>query len=64
MKRTKLIKHLSKNGCYILREGKRHSIYYNPISGRTSAIPRHPEIKQFIAEKICKDLGVEISEGK
>jgi mRNA interferase HicA len=64
MKRTKLIRHLSKSGCYLLREGKRHSIYYNPISGRTSAIPRHPEIKQFIAEKICKDLGVEISEGK
>jgi len=64
MKRGKLIKHLSANGCYLLREGGRHSIYYNPISGKTSAIPRHPEIKQFIAEKICKDLDVAISLGK
>jgi mRNA interferase HicA len=42
----------------------RHSIFYNPISGKTSSVPRHPEIKQFIAEKICKDLDVEIPGGK
>ena len=64
MKRTKLIRHLTKNSCYLLREGGRHSIFYNPITGKTSAIPRHPEIKQFIAEKICKDLDVAISLGK
>ena len=64
MKRSKLIKHLSKNNCYLLREGGRHSIFYNPGSGKTSAIPRHPEIKQFIAEKICKDLDIDIPEGK
>lgn len=64
MKRTKLIKYLSKNGCYLLREGGRHSIYFNPISEKITAIPRHPEIKQFIAEKICKDLDIEIPEGK
>ncbi|HPE78349.1 MAG TPA: type II toxin-antitoxin system HicA family toxin [Draconibacterium sp.] len=64
MKRSKLIKHLLKNGCYLLREGGRHTIYFNPKSGKITAIPRHPEIKQFIAEKICKDLDVELPMGK
>ena len=63
MKRVKLIKHLSANGCYLLREGGRHSVFYNPISGKTTTIPRHQEIKQFIAEKICKDLEITIPSG-
>ncbi|HDR52216.1 MAG TPA: addiction module toxin, HicA family [Mariniphaga anaerophila] len=62
MKRTKLIKHLSKNGCVLLREGKKHS--YNPMAGKISAIPRHFDIKQFTAEKICKDLEVIFPAGK
>ena len=64
MKRAKLIKHLTKNGCYLLREGGRHSVFYNPSSGKISTVPRHPEIKQFTTEKICKDLEIEIPKGK
>jgi mRNA interferase HicA len=64
MKRIKLLKYLSKNGCYLLRERGRHSIFLNPKSGKITAIPRHLEIKQFIAEKICKDLDVEFPLGK
>jgi predicted RNA binding protein YcfA (HicA-like mRNA interferase family) len=64
MKRTKLIKHLTQNGCVLLREGKKHSIFYNPLAGKISAIPRHPNIKQFTAEKICKDLEVTFPTGK
>jgi predicted RNA binding protein YcfA (HicA-like mRNA interferase family) len=64
MKRTKLIKHLTNNGCYLLREGGRHSVYFNPSSGRISTIPRHAEVKQFTAEKICKDLEVIKPTGK
>lgn len=64
MKRTKLINHLSKNGCILLREGKKHSIFYNPTTEKISAVPRHSDIKQFTAEKICKDLEVVIPAGK
>ena len=64
MKRTKLIKHLTKNGCYLLREGRNHSIFYNPNSAKISTVPRHPDIKQFTAKKICKDLDIAILKGK
>ncbi len=64
MKRVKLIKHLTKNGCYLLREGGKHSVFYNPISRKISTVPRHPEVKQFTAEKICKDLGISIPKRK
>jgi mRNA interferase HicA len=55
MKRIKLIKHLEDKGCYLLREGSNHSIYYNPLNARISTIPRHNDVKFFIATKICKD---------
>ena len=59
MKKSKLIKHLSSNGCELLREGSRHSWWHNPILNRRSAIPRHTEIDDLLAKKICKDLGIE-----
>jgi len=58
MKRRKLIDHLVSNGCILLREGGRHSIYYNPALKRTTSVPRHIEINDFLAKKICKDLGL------
>jgi len=58
MKRLDLIRHLESHGCRLLREGRRHSVYYNPDNNQTSAIPRHREINQFLARKICRDLGV------
>ncbi|MFW5756178.1 MAG: type II toxin-antitoxin system HicA family toxin [Tangfeifania sp.] len=63
MKRRKLLKHLTNKGCYLLREGKKHSIFYNPANGKISTIPRHPDINQFTAEKICKDLEVSLPLG-
>lgn len=64
MKRTKLIKHLTKNGYHLLRKGGKHSIFYNPVTNKVSPVPRHIEIKQFIAEKICKDLDIIILKTK
>ncbi|MBW6459562.1 MAG: type II toxin-antitoxin system HicA family toxin [Bacteroidales bacterium] len=58
MKRAKLIKHIEGQGCYFLREGSNHTIYFNPQNSRISTIPRHSEIKFFIAQKICKDLEI------
>nr|WP_267871407.1 type II toxin-antitoxin system HicA family toxin [Nostoc sp. CHAB 5715] len=53
-----MIRHLEKNGCLFLREGGRHTIYYNPSNNRTSAVPRHTEIVDILTIKICKDLEI------
>ena len=58
MKRVDLIRHLEDNGCYLLREGGRHSVYANPANNRTSAVPRHREINDYLAKKICRDLEI------
>ena len=58
MKRKELIKHLVKNGCELLREGGRHSIYVNHRLKKVSAMPRHIEIDDKLARKICRDLSV------
>lgn len=58
MKRKELIRHLEQNGCQWLREGGSHTIYVNRAEGKVSAVPRHAEIKELTAVKICKDLGI------
>ena len=58
MKRRKLIQYLRSNACELLREGAHHSIWWNPTSRRTSTVPRHAEIFDQLARKICKDVGV------
>lgn len=58
MKRRSLVRHLEDHGCELLREGGRHSIYINRTMRRTSAVPRHAEINDGLARKICRDLGI------
>jgi predicted RNA binding protein YcfA (HicA-like mRNA interferase family) len=58
MKRRDLIRHLEANGCELLREGGNHTIYVNRTDLKSSAIPRHREIDDFLARKICRDLQV------
>jgi predicted RNA binding protein YcfA (HicA-like mRNA interferase family) len=58
VKRRALVRHLEDYGCELLREGGRHSIYVNRTTRQTSAVPRHAEINDDLARKICRDLGV------
>ncbi len=58
MKRSELIRYLNAQGCELLREGGRHSWWQNPLQNKRSAIPRHNEVSDILANKICKDLGV------
>jgi predicted RNA binding protein YcfA (HicA-like mRNA interferase family) len=58
MKRHDLVRHLEAHGCRLLRQGGRHSLYVNLANNRTSAVPRHREINEFLVRKICRDLGV------
>jgi mRNA interferase HicA len=59
MKRADLVRYLHEHGCELLREGGRHSVYVNRKNGKSSTVPRHREINEFLARKICKDLEVE-----
>ena len=59
MKRRALLQHLVRNGCIIVREGRRHTIVKNPMTGAESQVPRHREVKTGTAKGICKDLGIE-----
>jgi len=58
MKRNKFIKYLNANNCFLSREGKRHSIFTNSVTGNYSTVPRHPDINDYTAEDICKQLGI------
>lgn len=58
MKREKLLKYLRKNGCVLKREGASHSLWINPSAGGIESIPRHSEISDQLAKKICKGLSV------
>ncbi|MBM3477049.1 MAG: addiction module toxin, HicA family [Armatimonadetes bacterium] len=58
MTRRALILHLRRQGCVLLREGSRHSVFSNLRTGAQSSVPRHAEIGNRLAEKICKDLEV------
>ncbi|MEK7146680.1 MAG: type II toxin-antitoxin system HicA family toxin [Patescibacteria group bacterium] len=59
MKRSHLLKHLLQENCIFIREGAKHSVFFNPSTKRSSTIPRHSEINNFLARKICRDLGIE-----
>ena len=58
MRREALLRHLRRYGCELLREGARHSWWHNPRQNKRSAIPRHNEVDDHLARKICKDLGI------
>ncbi|MEY2976440.1 MAG: type II toxin-antitoxin system HicA family toxin [Prochlorotrichaceae cyanobacterium] len=59
MKRKDLEKRLRMAGCYLKREGSAHSLWINPNTGIVETVPRHSEIKEFLARKILKNLGAE-----
>lgn len=58
LKRLDLFRHLEGSGCVLVREGPKHSVYYNPATQRTGTVPRHREVKNPTAVRICKQLGV------
>jgi len=58
MRRHDLVRHLERHGCRFLREGANHTVYFNPTNRRCSTVPRHREVIDFTAKKICKDLDI------
>ena len=58
MKRRDLLRHLEAHGCELMREGGRHSVYLNRRARKASSVPRHRQINDHLARKICRDLEV------
>ncbi len=64
MKRIDLIRKLEQAGCLLIRHGGKHDWYkhdwyQNPTTGASQPIPRHREIKDFLAKHILKKLGID-----
>jgi len=49
------------HGCELIREGGNHSWWGNPKLNKRSAVPRHREIPDQLAKKICRDLGIPVT---
>ncbi|MCZ7649973.1 MAG: type II toxin-antitoxin system HicA family toxin [Thermoanaerobaculia bacterium] len=58
MKRLALVRHLEAHGCELLREGANHTVYVNRAARKSSSVPRHRDLNEFLARKICRDLEV------
>jgi mRNA interferase HicA len=58
VKRGDLLRHLRRHGCYLKREGASHSLWCNPKTGAVEAVPRHTEVANNLAHKICRNLAV------
>ena len=60
LKISELLKSLKNNGCYLVRHGKKHDIWYSPITGNEFPVPRHfaKEIPTGTLKSIKKDSGI------
>ncbi|MDE2667633.1 MAG: type II toxin-antitoxin system HicA family toxin [Acidobacteriota bacterium] len=58
MKRVSLLRHLRRHGCSLKREGRSHSLWGNSNTGAVETVPRHTEIPNRLARKICRNLSV------
>jgi mRNA interferase HicA len=58
VKRVDLVRHLEAHGCVLLREGGNHSVFVNRTTRKATSVPRHREINEFLARKICRDLEI------
>ena len=56
MKRRDLIQRIEAMGCRLIRHGGKHDWYQNPQTGMAQPVPRHREIREFVARSILKKL--------
>jgi len=60
VKRRDLVARLERHGCRLFREGAAHTVDVNGDRTKTTTIPRHREVHEFLARKICRDLDVPV----
>ena len=56
MKRRDLIKTIEDGGAVFIRHGGKHDWYQNPKTKMAQPVPRHTEIKEFVAKSIIRKL--------
>jgi mRNA interferase HicA len=52
------MKHLTNYHCTVIRDDGPHTVVRNPNNGAQASIPRHREIKNPTARRICKQLDI------
>lgn len=52
MKLRDLVAHLREHGAELLREGGNHSIYVHRGSRKSTSVPRHREINDYLCQGI------------
>lgn len=57
---SEIVKKIKQKGCYKIREGSNHEIWYCPATGEEFPIPRHyaKELPQGTANSILKKAGL------
>lgn len=60
MKYSELERKLSKAGCYLVREGKKHPIWKSPITNKEFQLSKHKseEVKVGTLNSILKEAGI------
>jgi predicted RNA binding protein YcfA (HicA-like mRNA interferase family) len=56
VKRRDLVRYLEINNFYLLREGNKHSIFYN--GSKTIPVKRHKQFDRITANELCKQAGL------
>ena len=56
VKRLDLIQRIESFGCVLIRHGGKHDWYQNPGTRISQPVPRHREIKDYVAKHILKML--------
>ena len=56
MKRRELISRIQAQGGVFIRHGGKHDWYQNPRTKMAQPVPRHAEIKEFLARSILRKL--------
>jgi len=56
MKRRDLIRAIEDGGAVFIRHGGKHDWYLNPETKMAQPVPRHTEIKEFVAKSIIRKL--------
>ncbi|HSU82677.1 MAG TPA: type II toxin-antitoxin system HicA family toxin [Thermoanaerobaculia bacterium] len=46
-------------GCVLIRHGAKHDWYRNPTTGVSQPVPRHREVKDYLARHIIKMLSLD-----
>lgn len=62
MKTSELIRLLKQHGCYLVRHGGNHDVWYSPITRQFIVVARHEgkEVSKGTAKAILKNSGIKV----